>query len=129
MCSDLVLQAQRPYPQLHKLPQHSRSALEQVFGAAQLANPCPEPAQPAQAPAQAPAAGMLGNVNGTGYTVSLPVPNGAPAGLPQVTSLAAGTLTTSYAFYCRFGADEMSPAGPSIHECMMLACPAVHACI
>lgn len=124
MRSDLVLQAQRPYPQLHKLPQHSRSALEQVFGAAQLANPCPEPAQPAQAPAQAPAAAMLGNVNGTGYTVSLPVSNGAPAGLPQVTSLTAGLV-----LFTAFGADEMSPAGLSVHECMMLACPAMHACI
>ena len=115
MRSDLALQAQRPYPQLHKLPQHSRSALEQVFGATQLANPCPEPAQPAQVPAQTPAAAMLGNVNSPGYTVSLPVPNGAPAGLPQVASLPAGTLTTPCVFYCLFGADEMSPAGPYVH--------------
>lgn len=115
MCSDLVLQAQRPYPQLHKLPQHSRSALEQVFGAAQLANPCPEPAQSAQAPAQAPAAAMLGNVNGTGYTVSLPVPQGAPAGLPQVMSLPARTLTTPCVSYCLSGADVMSPAGSPLH--------------
>ena len=78
------LQAQRPYTQLHKLPQHSRSALEQVFGAARLANPCPERVQAAQGPAEAPAAAMHGSMNGNGYTVNLPVPNGAPPGLPQV---------------------------------------------
>lgn len=84
MQTHVGLQAQRPYLQLHKLPQHSRTALEQVFGAARLANPCPERAQPAQAPIDAPTAAMHGGMNGNGYTLSLPAPNGAPAGLPQV---------------------------------------------
>ena len=81
----LAWQSHRPYPQLNKLPQHSRTALEQVFGAARLANPCPERPQPAQALPEAPAAAMHGTSNGNGYTVSLPHPNGAPAGLPQAS--------------------------------------------
>lgn len=83
----MALQAQRPYAQLHKLPHHSRTALEQVFGAARLANPCPERTQPAQAPIEAPAAAMHGSMNGNGYTLSLPAPNGAPAALPQVCAI------------------------------------------
>ena len=84
---NMALQAQRPYPQLHKLPQHSRSALEQVFGAARLANPCPEWAQAAQAPYEAPGAAIHGSMDGNGYSVNLPAPNGAPAGIPQVRAL------------------------------------------
>ena len=97
------LQAQRPYLQLHKLPQHSRAALEQVFGAARLANPCPERAQPAQAPAEAPTAAMHGGVNGNGYTLSLPAPNGAPTGLPQVRIVSGGMLGCARQMGCLCG--------------------------
>ena len=76
-----ALQAHRPYAQLHKLPQHSRTALEQVFGAARLAQPCPE--RPLAPGAEATGAAMHGYTNGSGYPVSLPGPNGAQASLPQ----------------------------------------------
>ena len=74
----MLWQAHRPYMQLHKLPQHSRTALEQVFGAARLAHPCPE-----RAPAAGAEATMHGYTNGSSYPISLPAANGAQAGLPQ----------------------------------------------
>ena len=77
----MLWQAHRPYAQLHKLPQHSRTALEQAFGAARLAQPCPE--RLLAAGAEAAGTAMHGYTNGTGYMVSLPAQNGAQAGLPQ----------------------------------------------
>ena len=80
MCN-VLWQAHRPFAQLHKLPQHSRTALEQVFGAARLAQPRPE--RPPAAGAEAGGAAMHGYTNGGSYPIGLPGPNGAQASLPQ----------------------------------------------